>query len=630
MRTKQGYQRLCPCPIPVSGASRTSLLLVTGLWCLAPGAQYPPLVTDYQALYRKYRPQTFSEVIGQAHVTETLAGEVMAGRIAHAYLFAGPRGTGKTTTARILAKAINCSDLQAGGEPCNVCDSCVSITSGSSMDVVELDAASHNKVEDVREIRVNVGTVASVGGARRVYILDEAHMLSRAASNALLKTLEEPPEHAHFVLATTEPYKLPDTIRSRAQRFDFHAIGADTLATHLASIASAEGIQASADGLALVVRHATGSARDAIGLLEQVAAAGSGVVDPKKVSRALGLADAEAFSRLVAAVAAQDAAGALTLISEIASVGADLRRFASESLEQFRGLFLVHYAPNVEEVVDESADVIAEWRTMAKRLGPADVLRCIDLLGAALTDLREGREQRLVVELAVLKMVRPDISADLPSLVARVDRLEYRVRRSGAAEVAVPQTAPPAAPKPVVPEPVPVTPAPSEAKAEGTEAERERSEAPMETPPVVAPVVSEGPPSEVAHVGSVDLDLLVEKWAVIVGRVREEAGPRRFAMFRDARPDRVDGSTLVLTVPGPFHRDQLIEDDALKAVVAGALADVAGGRVTFVYEASDAAPPPPPPVETRAPNKDDLVDSSEGAIDATTLVVDLLGGEVVE
>ena len=195
----------------------------------------------HQSLYRRYRPQRFSEVVGQDHVVDTLAREVVDDKVAHAYLFAGPRGTGKTTSARLLAKSLNCTDRRADGEPCNECASCLGIIEGTSLDVIELDAASHNKVEDVREIRVNVGTVAAVAGAHRVYILDEAHMLSRAAGNALLKTLEEPPEHVIFVLATTEPYKLLDTIRSRAQRFDFHPVATDILVTYLGEIAGREG-----------------------------------------------------------------------------------------------------------------------------------------------------------------------------------------------------------------------------------------------------------------------------------------------------------------------------------------------------------------------------------------------------
>ena len=201
---------------------------------------------DYQALYRKYRPQTFDDVIGQGHVTTTLAREVAEGRIAHAYLFAGPRGTGKTTMARILAKALNCENRGKDGMPCNTCGSCIAVTEGSSLDVLELDAASHNSVDDIRDIRVSVTTVASAETSKRVFVLDEAHMLSKAAGNALLKTLEEPPDHVHFVLATTEPYKLLDTIRSRTQRFDFHPVAIDELAGYLSTISDREGYKSEA------------------------------------------------------------------------------------------------------------------------------------------------------------------------------------------------------------------------------------------------------------------------------------------------------------------------------------------------------------------------------------------------
>ncbi|MGD2051101.1 MAG: DNA polymerase III subunit gamma/tau [Acidimicrobiia bacterium] len=307
---------------------------------------------DYQALYRKYRPQRFDEVIGQDHVTGTLSREVVEGKIAHAYLFAGPRGTGKTTTARLLAKALNCTDRLDSGEPCNTCLSCVGITEGTSLDVIELDAASHNKVEDIREIRVNVGTVAIAGGAHKVYILDEAHMLSRAAGNALLKTLEEPPEHVIFVLATTEPYKLLDTIRSRSQRFDFHPVPVETLVDHVAAISAKEGFEIRPGGLTMVATHARGSVRDALSLLEQVAALGGGIVEADLVARALGLADTEAFATLATAIREHDAPGALALVAELAAQGADLRRFVGEALGFFRGVFLAQYAPNLEEVVD--------------------------------------------------------------------------------------------------------------------------------------------------------------------------------------------------------------------------------------------------------------------------------------
>jgi len=439
------------------------------------------------------------------------------------------------------------------------------------------------------------------------------------------------------VLATTEPYKLPDTIRSRTQRFDFRPIGSEVLIEHMAAIASAEGMRATQEGLALIARHATGSARDALGLLEQVAALGGGKVDPKGVTRALGLAGSEAFEQLVDAVAAQDAAVVLTLVARLASEGADLRRFVTDSVELFRGLFLAQYAPNLDEIVDEPREIVDEWRTLAKRLQPADVLRCIDRLGEALVQLREGREERLVVELAMLQMTRPETAADVASVAARVDRLEDRMRRA-------PQT-------PLLPSP----------PAEGEEAGR-RSPArgaepvgrvatpdsmptPDSTPtPGESALATDRPtPGDAAEApsapsppsASFDLEAVDERWPAVVARVREESGPRRFAFFREARPAAVEGSTLVLEIPGhlPFHLDALSEDDRLNAIVVRVLSESLGGEVGVRYRAGDAPEPvsiPGAEDPARAPERDSLEESAGGAIDPAALVVDLLGGEVVE
>jgi DNA polymerase III subunit gamma/tau len=599
-------------------------------------------VSEYKALYRKYRPQRFSDVVGQGHVTETLASEVESGRIAHAYLFAGPRGTGKTSTARILAKTLNCTNIDADGEPCSECASCVGIMEGSSMDVIELDAASHNKVEDVREIRANVGTVASAGGAKRVYILDEAHMLSRAASNALLKTLEEPPEHAHFVLATTEPYKLPDTIRSRTQRFDFHPIGSEALIAHLDKVAEIEGFSVGHDSLALIVRHAAGSARDALGLLEQVAALGGGKVEPRGVTRALGLADADAFGRLIAAVAEQSAADGLMLVASLASEGADLRRFVADSIEFLRGVFLAQYAPNLEEIVDDTAEMLDEWRGHGRTLSPSDVLRCIDRLGEALVELREGREERLVVELAVLQLTRPEAASDPASLATRIDRLEDRVRvLHERGSVPTPDAEITAEPPRVVASP----PQPGESKesAETTVTEEiATEEAAEEFPPLaVVPDESGEPPEEVAAptpvpsgpAASLTLEAVDGAWPAIMARVRDEAGMRRHALFREAKPVEVDGGRLTLEVPGhlPFHLAQLAEDDRLNGIVCAAASEALGGQVQLEYRSGpETAPTAPRPVEPqRAPDKDQMIDGGEAGIDPAGLVIDLLGGEIV-
>jgi len=571
---------------------------------------------EYQALYRKYRPQTFDEVIGQAHITTTLAREVAEGRVAHAYLFTGPRGTGKTSTARILAKSLNCENRQADGAPCNECSSCFAITEGSSLDVLELDAASHNSVDDIRDIKVSVTTVASAATSKRVFVLDEAHMLSKAAGNALLKTLEEPPEHVHFVLATTEPYKLLDTIRSRTQRFDFHPVPVEELAGYLSSISDREGYKTDATALVGIARHAGGSVRDSLSLLEQVSALGAGTVEIGGVRRALGLADSEAFSRLSTAVAEQDAKAALELVAELSADGVDLRRFVGETVGFFRGVFLAHYAPNLAEISDEPQEIYESWRKASEVMSAGDVLRGVDLLGEALVKIREGREERLMTELAFIKLTRPETAADPEALIARMDRLERRLGKPA-------EVPPPSIGK-------------SEPKTKQIEP-AEKPDTPKESEPEIveaaAPLVSEPTSAEEAPAPAIDItfEQLQKIWPGLFGGLRDVLGARRWAFFREAVPADVDGNTIILEVAHDFHLSSLEQDDAVSRIVSTKASDLFGSPVRVRFRSKGDNP--------GSSNKDEenqrvdmtqLEERPNAETDPTALLASELGAEVVD
>ncbi|MCL1588478.1 MAG: DNA polymerase III subunit gamma/tau [Actinomycetia bacterium] len=585
---------------------------------------------NYQALYRKYRPQRFDEVVGQDHVTETLAREVIEGKVAHAYLFSGPRGTGKTTSARLLAKSLNCPDRAPDGEPCNVCPSCVGITNGTSLDVIELDAASHNKVEDVREMRVNVSTVAAAPGARRVYILDEAHMLSRAASNALLKTLEEPPEHVVFILATTEPYKLLDTIRSRTQRFDFQPVSTEILIDYLAKISDSEGFSYDHAALGAVTSHAGGSVRDAMSLLEQVAALGSGVVTSAGVSKALGIADADSYGRLMDSIHGADAAGALSLIAEIASQGADLRRFVSDAVGFLRGVFLAQYTGNIEEVANESRETIEHWKRYASVMTRAEVLRAIDTLSDALVQLRSGREERLVVEVAVMKLARPEIVEDLEALTVRLDRVERELRE-------IKRGTPPVASSPRSedsgePDRPFVTTAPSPQRHETEPRESGAEESKAEEQESKEPEAEEPEAEHKDRAVSLTFGDFEKAWPAIMATIRQDVGPRRHALLREARPVAVDNGIVQFEVAAHmhFHLEQLKADTGIEQAIVTAGMDHLGRPIRVAFRSADSTEEHRTEQVERAPDKDTLVAAEDdSAPDPAAVVLDILGGEIV-
>ncbi len=365
---------------------------------------------SYQSLYRRFRPQTFAELQGQEHVAVALSNAVRNETVSHAYLFSGPRGTGKTSSARILAKALNCTNLQ-GGEPCGVCDSCVQVVAGSSMDVFELDAASNNGVESMRELvgRAALGTA----GRRKVYIIDEVHMLSTAASNALLKTLEEPPDHVVFVLATTDPQKVLATIISRTQHFEFRLASLDTLNEHLKSVASLAGIELDDDTVLAVARRGNGSFRDALSVLDQVATLGH--IDQSG-------ADLEA---VVGAIADKSSAAVLASIGSLVDQGRDPRQLVRDLVSLLRECFLSLMAPSL---VGQGSDVAARFATNAvdlgRRLGTALTVRSIEVLGDAGVAMRDAIDPRTTLEVALVKLVRPDLDTSASAIMARLDLLE--------------------------------------------------------------------------------------------------------------------------------------------------------------------------------------------------------------
>jgi DNA polymerase-3 subunit gamma/tau len=379
-------------------------------------------VTEEVALYRKYRPQAPDQVIGQEHVVRALVGAVREGRLSHAYLFCGPRGTGKTSTARILAKMVNC-ERGPTAEPCGVCEQCVRIRGGTHLDVVEIDAASHGGVDDARELRERAPTAPAMG-REKVYIIDEAQRLSREAFDALLKIFEEPPQGVRFVLATTEPHKMPATILGRCQRFDFRRVATEVVADHLEQVAKQEGIVIARGAAEALARQAEGSVRDALSLLDQSNVLSGGEVTDETVAALIGAPRADVQFELADAVAVRDAKGVFEIVHRLVQGGQDLRHLAGQVLAHFRDLMLVHAAPEEPAVLDVPAERHERLAAQATKFTAAELSRVISLLLAAQTDMRWTTSPRLTLELALIRATIPDADPTPAGLAARIERLE--------------------------------------------------------------------------------------------------------------------------------------------------------------------------------------------------------------
>ena len=356
---------------------------------------------SYQALYRKWRPQNFEDVKGQEHIVTTLKNQIRLGRIGHAYLFCGTRGTGKTTVAKIFARAVNC-EHPVDGSPCGECAMCRAIQSQASMNVIEIDAASNNGVDNIREIRDEV-EYSPTEGRYKVYIIDEVHMLSIGAFNALLKTLEEPPEYVIFILATTEAHKIPITILSRCQRYDFHRITIDTIADRLAELADKEAMDVEDKALRYIARAADGSMRDALSLLDQcVAFYLNERLTYDHVLEILGAVDTSVFSRLLRCVMGQDVAGALKLVEEVVIQGRELNQFVTDFTWYLRNLMLVQSSDQLEDVLDMSSENLAALKEEAAQIKQAVLMRYIRIFSDLTNQLRYSTQKRVLVELATV------------------------------------------------------------------------------------------------------------------------------------------------------------------------------------------------------------------------------------
>ncbi len=543
------------------------------------------------SLYRRHRPRTFADVVGQEQIVRTLSNAVTRGKVHHAYLFVGSRGTGKTSTAKILAACLNCEQGPTI-EPCGVCDSCVSIASATSLDVIEMDAASNNSVDDIRDLREKVA-YAPVSGRHKVYILDEAHMLSQQAWNAFLKTLEEPPPRTIFVLATTEAQKVLPTVVDRCHRFDFGRPTVEQVARVLHRVAATEQIEIEPAAVAVIARHATGSFRDALGTLEQlVTYAGDEQISSADVLAVLGVADAEQLFEAIDAVLARDPAQALRVAAALTASGRDPGQIIRDLEVHGRELLAVQLLAEVPEELRVTPERDARLLEQAQALSGADVVRLLELVAAALEATANGAQSRIQLELVLIKAAAPEFDPSTKALLARIERLEESLGRGiadplgrGVADPA-PPPAPPGrasppdpAPPPAPPVPAPPPPAPDPVPPG----------APPD-PPAPPPVPDPGPPPPPEPPPPPALDALVDSWPAVVDFVRQ-GNAMLAATLEAARPAALGADTLTLAFPtGAAFFKRKAEQDDYRRATADAVRSVTGASFALRYELADEGP----------------------------------------
>lgn len=566
-----------------------------------------------ESLYTKYRPQTFEQVVGQSHVVETLKRAVLEGRTSHAYLFCGPRGTGKTTMARILAKALMCERGPAA-LPDGTCEQCQLIASGEHPDVIELDAASRTGVDNVREEIISRVSYAPTRGRCKVYIIDEVHMLTTAAFNALLKTLEEPPEHVVFIMCTTDPQKILATILSRVQRFDFHAIGNEEMQAHLAFVCGQEGFAYDERALELIVRHARGGMRDALTTLEQLSVFGAGEISLAAASDFLGEVSGSVLGQVSRAMAHRDVAALFSEVASLAEAGRDLLQFTRELAAHVRDVYVVSVVPSADDVVEARGEELDSLRGEAAAFGAPDRLsRVLTILGEASSEMRTAPNQRLVLEIAFTRIARPDSDLTLESLAERVADLERQVAILAAprGEKNAAPAAPPAASQPTVPlqsqpraEAVPVPAAERRSEPAASPAPERPAPRPATAPAAAAAPATNGPaPSAATHEasaaaagrgasgkgGGVTNGNLQRLWKQVVDQLVAQV-PAKGSLLLSSTAVSDDGEKLMVSLPkGSHFAARMLERADVRESVDPVIAATFGPRQVVYVESSLAS-----------------------------------------
>jgi DNA polymerase-3 subunit gamma/tau len=561
-----------------------------------------------EALYRKYRPSTFDDIVGQEHIERTLKNALEQQKVSHAYLFCGPRGTGKTTMARILAKALLCEKAPTI-EPDGTCEECVEIAAGTHPDVYELDAASRTGVENVREEIINRVHYAPTRGSYKIYIIDEVHMLSTAAFNALLKTLEEPPSHVVFILCTTDPQKVPDTIHSRCQRFDFHRLSVDEIVARLGAVCVQEDVEFEPEALELIAHQAEGGMRNALTSLEQLAAFGEGRVTLEGARRILGSLDNEGLSEIVQALGKRDAAACFTWVSRYVETGADVAQFVQELAEHMRNLYLLSLT-DAEVEIPVSSSARASMESELEFFGPERLSRALSVLGELIKELRATTNSRLAFEIALTRLLRPESDLTMESLAERLEELELKmlsmprgsafdavpidqsaaVAPSVAPSVIHPQPAPQPIPQPQpqpAPQPVPA-PQPTPVQQPIAPTPAQQAAAPLQDATASQPAPSSGQEAaSTTQVAPAALDFsnaaaLQRMWHQVTTSLRK-SNPARGVLFMGAKIEPGDqaGAVRIVFSPDSSFAYAAAQKKEVKDLLAQTFIDLLGGSVPF-------------------------------------------------